>query len=89
MMGFVVVRMIVLVRRDSCGESGPMRRTRLRLRDYRNFIVSAMPLRDGRDGMGMGKLAYPRRVSVSLWFSPSISKILIVLSDEQVARRRP
>ncbi len=64
-----------------------MRRTRLRLRDYRNCIVSAMLLRDERDVMG--ELAYPRSVSVSLWFSPSISKILIVLSEEQVARRRP
>ena len=33
--------------------------------------------------------AYPRNVSVSLCVSPSISNILIVLSEEHVASRRP
>lgn len=33
--------------------------------------------------------AYPFNVSVSLCVSPSISNILIVRSEEQVARRRP
>ena len=32
---------------------------------------------------------YPRSVSVSLWVSPSISKIFMVLSEEHVASRRP
>ena len=32
---------------------------------------------------------YPLNVSVSLCDSPSTSKIFIVLSEEQVARRRP
>ena len=34
-------------------------------------------------------VSYPRRVSVNLWFSPSTSKIFIVLSEEHVASRRP
>jgi hypothetical protein len=40
-------------------------------------------------GGGRGGGKYPLRVSVSLWESPSTSKILTVLSEEQVARRRP
>lgn len=65
-----------------------MRRTRRRLRDWEGRSeVSVRSVGGGGDG-GMGR-SYPRRVSVSLWFSPSISKILIVLSEEQVARRRP
>lgn len=65
-----------------------MRRTRLRLRDCVVFDVSAGGRGEGDDGK-WGDWTYPRSVSVSLWFSPSISKILIVLSEEQVARRRP
>lgn len=73
------------------GKSGPMRRTRLRLRDWVRFWLLASWLRgDDLYGWGIeGVWTYPRSVSVNLWFSPSISKILIVLSEEQVARRRP
>lgn len=39
--------------------------------------------------LGEPWLFYPRNVSVSLWVSPSISKILMVLSEEHVANRRP
>jgi hypothetical protein len=45
-------------------------------------------VREG-DGRGGGEGKYPLRVSVNLWESPSTSKILTVLSEEQVARRRP
>ena len=64
-----------------------MRRTRLRLRDYGESIVSELVKVERGDGQK--GWTYPRSVSVSLWFSPSISKILIVLSEEHVARRRP
>ena len=59
-----------------------MKRTRLRLR------VCGMSSVCGRVRQGM-LLVYPFSVSVNLWLSPSTSKILIVLSEEQVASRRP
>lgn len=34
-------------------------------------------------------MTYPRRVSTNVCFSPSTSKILIVLSEEHVANRLP
>lgn len=50
---------------------------------------SAPQTSSGGSGEQASPIFYPRSVSVSLCWSPSISKILIVLSDEQVARRRP
>ena len=43
----------------------------------------------GEDLRVTEKRTHPFRVSVNLWDSPSISKILTVLSEEQVANRRP
>ncbi len=60
---------------------GPMRRTRLRLRAWElcQWMTRAHEER----------CTYPRSVSVSLCDSPSTSKILMVLSEEQVANLRP
>ena len=61
-----------------------MRRTRLRLRAWgcvREGVRSCTERYCGGP--------HPLSVSVSLWVSPSISKILMVLSEEQVANRRP
>ncbi len=60
----------------------PMLHTRQRLHAWRRVSYDCWI-------GGKARGAYPLKVSVSLCVSPSISKILIVLSDEQVASRRP
>ena len=50
-----------------------------------------VPCRAGKGGERDSReaAAYPFRVSINRCDSPSISNILIVRSDEQVANRRP